>query len=187
MFNFNTFFMKKFKIFYLLVFFAIIFIANSCKKNEVITSSGNESNDDLKQNTATWISGGDGHSKWWLFNLTIKIGHLASDCGNSCVKIFGHLGHIDCRGFGHVCNHIAVARLIQDSGGVFMLVLEDPDAFGYDLDFQFPDRTLFITNPQNNTDLWLNIPEQTLLRDNNGIPFVIQDIWFSEEPELENP
>jgi hypothetical protein len=185
MFNFNTFIMKKFNLFYLLTFIAIIFIVSSCSKSEVITSSGTENTENLKENTATWISSSDGQSKWWFFKLSIKIGHLVTDCNNSCIMIMGELGHADCMGYGRVCNRTANAMLVQD-GSSFSLVLEDPEAFGYDLNFQFPDRTLFITNPQNNTDLWLNIPEQTLLRDHNGVSFMIQNIWFSEEPELEN-
>jgi hypothetical protein len=189
MFNFNTFIMKKIKIFWFLVLGALIFFAFSCSKNEVINSTDlfldNENNDKMKQNEATWISSSEELSKWWFLKITIKIGHTPADCGNKCVKIFGELGHIDCRGFGNVCTRIANAKLIQD-GGILKLVLEESDALCDDLDFLLPDRTLYITNPLNNTDLWLNIPEQVLLRDNNGVPFEILDIWFSEEPELEN-
>jgi len=184
--------MKKF-IFYLAVMFAIVFFASSCNKNDVITSSGlltnNESNDEPKQNVATWISSNENHAKFWYMKISISIGHNASDCGNKCVKLLGEQGHADCRGFGNICSKIVDVGVEYSSGqngeGI-ILTLFDTDVFGETLDFDFPERTFFITNPQNNTDLWLNIPEQLLLRDSIGLPFVIRDIWFSEEPELEN-
>jgi len=180
--------MKNTKFFPFLVLFAILLVAFSCNKREVITSSNLSSDDEIvnpKQNEATWIISSDGQSKGMGLQLAFFIGHTAVQCGNSCVKIFGQLGHIDCRGFGNVCNHIASVKLV-DGGGALKLVFDDPDDLGDDLDFLFPDRTLQITNPQNNKDFWLNIPEQVLLRENNNVPFEILDIWFSEEPELEN-
>jgi hypothetical protein len=180
--------MKKIKNFHFLVLIAVLFIAFSCKKNEVIISSLfslSENDDEIIQNEVTWLPSNDNRGWFGWLILKFTIWHTAADCGNKCVKIFGEQGHIDCRGFGNVCNHTAIAYLIQN-GDVLKLVFENPDALGEDLDFLLPDRTLRVTNPINSTNLWLNIPEQLLLRDNNGIPFEILDIWFSEEPELEN-
>jgi len=174
----------------LLVMFAIVLIAISCNKSEVVTSTTkNEGNDYPKQNYATWISSSENQSKFWYLKIAITIGHNASDCGNKCVKIFGEQGHIDCRGFGNVCTKIVdvgVQFSMGQNGEDIMLILNDTDVFGETLVYDFPDRTFFITNPLNNKDLWLNVPEQLLLRDSIGLPFVIRDIWFSEEPELEN-
>ena len=181
--------MKKITFFHLFVLFAIVLIALSCNKSEVPIPFDsfleNENNDDLRQNEATWATSSEENTKFWFLKIKISIGHTPADCGNKCVKILGELGHIDCRGFGNVCNHIVNARVIQSDGNL-KLVLENPEDLGMDLDFLLPDRTLFITNPLNNADLWLNIPEQVLWRDNHGVPFEILDIWFSEEPELEN-
>jgi len=179
--------MKNKKLIPFSVLFAIVLIAFSCNKREITSSdlSSEDDNNEQKQNVATWITSNEGQSKAMGLQISFLIGHTAAQCGNSCVKIFGQLGHIDCRGFGYICNHIASVRLVDD-GGVLKLVFDDPDDLGDDLDFLFPDRTLQITNPQNNKDFWLNIPEQLLLRNSNNIPFEILDIWFSEEPELEN-
>jgi len=189
MFNFNTIIMKKFNLFNFLLLFAIFIITFSCNKNDTKISStvvsDNEGNDNFRENEATWITSGEANSKWWLLKIVMRIGHTIDQCGGKCVKIFGELGHIDCRGYGNVCNHVVIAQLVQSTGGL-MLVLEDPDSFGDDLDFFLPDRTFYITNPLNNSDLWLNIPEQVLTRTNSELPFEILDIWFSEEPELEN-
>jgi len=181
--------MKKFNFYYLIAMFAIVLFACSCNKSDLITSSDlsdNESNNDSKQNAATWFSSGENGSKFWFLKINIKVGHTIEQCGGDCVKMFGEKGHIDCRGFGNVCNHIVDAQVIQTSGGGIILALVNNNSFGDDLDFLIPDRSLYIINPLNNTDLWLNIPEQVLLRDDNGVPFEILDVWFSEEPELEN-
>jgi len=180
--------MKKTNFFPFLVLFAILLVAFSCNKREVITSSNLSLDDEKinpKQNEATWITSNDSQSKGMYLQIAFFIGHTSVQCGNKCVKIFGEQGHIDCRGFGNVCNHVTTVRLVDDSG-VLKLVFDDPNDLGYDLDFLFPDRTLQITNPQNNKDFWLNIPEQILTRDNVSVPFEIIDVWFSEEPELEN-
>jgi hypothetical protein len=180
--------MKKINLFYLLILLAIVLIAFSCNKNDVISSSGllsnNESNDDPKSNEFTWVTSGENHSKFLYGKIQISVGHNASDCGNKCVKILGEQGHVDCRGYGNVCSRIVDVQFAYNNG--VSLILVDTAAFGDDLDYLIPDRTLFISNPQNNTDFWLNIPEQLLVRNSTGVPFVIYDVWFSEEPELEN-
>jgi hypothetical protein len=103
------------------------------------------------------------------------------------VKIFGVWTHLDCRGYGDVCRLIEKGRLTFDEEtNEFIFTFLNADALGDDLDFPFPDRSFHITNPLNNEDLWLNAPEQILERICDTLPFVIHDIWFSEEQELEN-
>jgi len=179
--------MKKHQFFCFMVTFVFTFIIFSCSKNEIASSSDSfpdTENDDPKRNEATWVS--SNHSKDLGFRIKIFIGHTVSECGNKCVKIFGEYGHIDCRGFGNVCNYTFSAQL-SNQGGTPMLIISDPDTFGEFLDFHFPDRSLFITNPQNSNELWLNIPEQLLVKEGEEGTFVIHNIWFSEEAELENP
>jgi len=181
--------MKKFKFLRCFVVIILVFFTVSCKKNEVVTDSNqnfdNQSDGIIKQNEATWITTSDCRGLLGWLKIKFSVGHTVDQCGNGCVMVFGQLGHIDCRGFGYVCNHTAKVAVVE-SGGVIKLVFDDPEDLGEELEFLFPDRTLCITNPQNNTGLWLNIPEQILTRDNINVPFEILDIWFSEEPELEN-
>jgi|GEM_PF-2194560 len=177
--------MKKLQFSGFMVILVFTFIFFSCSKSEIVSSSdplSNNENDDLKRNEATWIS--LDHSKGLQIKIKISVGHTVGDCGNKCVKVFGEYGHIDCRGFGNVCNHTITAQLVN--GGT-TLILTDPDVFGAFLDFDFPDRSLFITNPQNSDELWLNIPEQLLIKDDEEDVFIIHNIWFSEEAELDNP
>lgn len=180
--------MKK-ACYYFFILSAIALIAFACNKSENVISSelisNHENDDDLKTNEATWIYSHD-DSKFLYLKMQISIGHTSNQCGNKCVKIFGQPGHIDCRGFGNVCSKIVDVHYSMEPNGDLRLILCDTAVFGESLDMLLPDRTLFITNPQNNNELWLNIPEQLLIRDSESVPFVIHDIWFSENPELEN-
>jgi len=182
--------MKKNQNLYFLVMLMLTFIIFSCNKSEIISSTNplpNDGLDDSKRNEATWISNDIDGSKGWLIKLKIFIGHTEDQCGGKCIKFFGQCGHMDCRGIGNTCSNVVKVMLYVGEGGIeSMLILTEPDAFGNDLEFQFPDRSLFITNPQNSEELWLNIPEQILVRTSSEEPFVLYDIWFSEESELDN-
>jgi len=165
---------------------AIIFIF-SCNKNEVpsIHEFSENMENDVKQNEATWISLGPEKALGLNFNLLV--GHSVQQCGGKCIKFFGEYGHIDCRGFGNACSHVVNAYYsVGDSLDSMALTLIEVDLFGTDLEYPLPDRSFHISNPQNNTDIWLNIPEQVLQRSNAGEVFVIHNIWFSEEQEIEN-
>jgi hypothetical protein len=100
----------------------------------------------------------------------------------------GQWYHVDCRGFGNTCHLIEKGMLtLDEETNEFYFTFLDIEALGEDLDYPFPDRSFLITNPLNDTDLWLNMPEQILQRICDSLPFVIHDIWFSEEQELQNP
>jgi len=173
--------MKKFKNFSFFLFFS--FIVFSCNKKEIISPF--DLNNDPKLNEASWIFGGEYSKGSWL-NLKFFIGHTAEQCGNKCLMIFGQNYHADCRGFGNICNYNFSAEIFEYLYNEFILVLWDIDELEELEIFSLPDRSLYITNPQNNSDLWLNIPEQILVKDSTLMQFVIQNIWFSDEPELEN-
>jgi hypothetical protein len=166
----------------------VTLICFSCNKNDVDTPPGiatHPESNEQKRNEATWIK--DESKATWLMRLLFFTGHSIEVCGGQCVKILGEFGHIDCRGFGDACSNVTRAHLSMDESGNYTLILEDPDIFGEYLEFDFPSRSLFITNPQNATELWLNIQEQLLVRENFELSFKIQDVWFSEDPELDNP
>jgi len=180
--------MKKITIINLLLIFLFSLFVFSCKKideNSLPDFNPDNENNYLKRNEATWISSNNSSKGFWL-NLKIYVGHTAEQCGGRCVKLFGKPMHIDCRGIGHICERLITVELQTNENNELMLILSDEDIFAeYDI-FPFPDRSLCITNPQNNDDLWLNIPEQILLKDSTFLKVIIENIWFSEEPELEN-
>ena len=163
-------------------FFAAICF--SCNKLDVITPPEISDNDNQKRNEATWIF--DNNSKGWFLKLLYFSGHDISQCGGKCIKAFGDYGHIDCRGFGDACANAVRAIISSNGDGFYTITFEDAEEFGDDLEYLFPDRSFFITNPQNPEELWLNIQEQLLLRDSLNHPFIVYDAWFSEEQELEN-
>jgi len=167
--------------------FMLAFVCFSCKKNDIFSPSELPF-DNLKQNEATWINPTPTKGlNEWLLKLKIFLGHTADQCGDKCIYIFGIYGHADCRGFGNICEKRAEAKLSLDTiTGEYTLVILDVDVFGNDLDYPFPDRSFIITNPQNNVEHWLNVPEQVLLRANDQLPFIIDSVWFSEYQELDN-
>jgi len=177
--------MKKIKISFFLLVLVLAFIVFSCTKNEsVLPPDINPEANDVKRSEATWIASGDRSNAPW-FKLKFFLGHTAEQCGGKCMMIFGQNYHVDCRGIGYICEYDPKARIIEGENDRWTLILMDEvELMG--LDFAFPDRSLFITNPQNNYDRWLNIPEQILMFDTNLMQVIIQDAWFSEEQELEN-
>ena len=181
--------MKNFKISKLLMVAVLAATFFSCNKNaETSLSDWNNSTerDHLKQNEATWIYSHDA-SKGLFFKLKFFLGHTAAQCGNRCVTFLGESFHIDCRGFGNNCVQNISAKVIEDPlTGELQLIFMDDEIFDEFEIFPFPDRCFFITNPQNNLELWLNIPEQLLSKDSIVTEIVIQNAWFSEEPELDN-
>jgi len=188
MFNLNTLFMKKSLFICVTAFFSCAVILLSCKKNESSSLTSLLKNDEdcnLHQNEATWIYSGD--SKRPKIFWRVFVGHSLSDCGGKCIKLLGEWGHVDCVGYGETCKKSAYASIEPGAeGDDFTLILEDADVLGIFLEYPFPDRALKITNPQNNTDLWLNIPEQYLHRESEKDFFILYNAWFSETAELEN-
>jgi hypothetical protein len=182
--------MKKNQFLWVLAMIMIALCFSSCKKTDFIPSSNLPAiveSDETKQNEATWLNPENTKFWSWLLKLKISLGHTADQCGNHCVYMLGEWMHLDCRGMGNVCKNVVKGMLtLDEETNEYYFTFLDADALGDDLDFLFPDRSFHITNPLNNKDLWLNAPEQILQRICDSIPFVIHDIWFSEEQELEN-
>jgi len=180
--------MKKNQFFSFITLLLVGIFIFSCNKSEEIASKesfSNTENDNLIRNEATWIS--IGPEKDMGFSFRLFVGHTKEECGGSCISFFGQSGHVDCRGFGTNCQYKATAFCsVGQNPDNSALTLIELDVFGTDLEYPIPDRSFYITNPQNNTDLWLNLPSQLLVRTNSDEPFVIYNIWFSEEQELEN-
>lgn len=181
--------MKKIQFSSLLVVIVYTAIFFGCNKSDQV-SSELFNKDNQKQNEVTWFDPVENNVKgwaWWV-KLRIFIGHTSADCGNSCMKVFGEYTHVDCRGYGSVCEALRDAIIAEgDNPGEYTLTFVDNDALCEDLEYQFPDRSLFVTNPQRSNELWMNIPEQKLIRTNVDEPFILKLIWFSELQELENP
>jgi len=179
--------MKKIQFLYFAVISMLFFIAFSCNKSDLVFVPLETNNNDTKRNEATWETSQD-NAKGWLAKLKIYIGHTADQCGGKCMKIFGEYLHLDCRGYGNVCNmnSKSILSIGENEEELILTIIDEDIFFGESLEFSFPDRSLYITNPQNSTDLWLNIPEQLLVRENADEDFIIHNVWFSENQELEN-
>ena len=181
--------MKKMKKLGFIAAFSFAIVSFSCTKHDTILPSNSLANDEtshLKRNEATIIFREGSRGPW--YDLRFAVGHTAQQCGGKCIKLFGEYTHVNCVGFGNVCNYRVIVSVDEDGtiSGNFKLTTSDVNALGSSLIFPFPDRSLMITNPQNNTDLWLNIPEQVLQRNNENESFIFHDAWFSENAELVN-
>jgi hypothetical protein len=185
MFNFNTFYMKNLLISSFLAVLILACIFWACDKKEVLSTLDSDTYD-MKRNEATWVHLYD-NSKGAFMELHIWVGHTAEQCGNSCIKIFGVPGHADCRSFGNICNYRMRVEVIEDllNDELSLLIIDDGGLGEFDV-FPFPDRSFHITNPLNNMDFWLNVPEQLLAKDSATMEVMIYDVWFSEDQELEN-
>jgi len=178
--------MKKIKKSYFLFVFVLVSIFISCNKSEETSPSNtNTEISNAKQNETTWILGSD-HSKGFWMLLKFQVGHTASQCGNSCLKLYGESYHADCRGFGNICNKTTKVMVSENIYNELMLIIMEEEGLEEFEIFAFPDRSLYITNPQNSSEQWLNIPEQILSMDSTLMQIIIQNIWFSEEAEFEN-
>jgi len=178
--------MKKIQFSYLLVAFMFTTTFFACNKSEVKSKDFPEI-ENQKRNEATWIPE-EKAKKGFMAWIKIYIGHTAEQCGGTCVKIFWEYMHLNCRGFGNICEQLKKVYIEEsDIPGEYLLTFEERDALCEELEFQFPDRSLYITNPLRNNELWMNIPEQIAVRSDVNEPFTLYNVWFSEEQELENP
>ena len=120
--------------------------------------------------------------------ITLRVGHQASECNNSCVKVGDHYTHVKCQGRGNACPVIIKigGNNSQQKTPVFDGVVDslwEPTHEDY---YPLPARSIIVLYDSNNEISYLNIPEQTLLRDSLTHLFTITGLFFSEDPEYTN-
>ena len=157
----------------ILISFSVLCFA--CSKNE-----NGETTESLLSNTAKLISdtkGGD------VYELGFTVGHSGEGCPG-CVAGGGTHTHVNCQGPGNACRLGSAMSVSSNSkDGIYLGVIEDPDALT-DGDFFFmPDRSLYIIGSSGE---FLNIPEQIVFRDEKTGEFVFYDIFFSDYQAFEN-
>lgn len=161
--------MKKF-FFYL---FCFIFILG-CSKKEVINLSHSSDG-----NTIELISDGKGMS----YIGKMQMGHSANGC-NGCAVINGTKVHLACTGYGTECSsNVAFTLTATREHNDYYATVLNPDEFtDYDV-FLMPERSLYIVGSNGE---FLNIPEQTVYKDEETGTFIFYDIFFSEGQMFEN-
>ncbi len=120
--------------------------------------------------------------------ITFTVGHDAGDCDNSCCRIWDQQTHIPCQGSGNDCLvtiKIGGKKSMQKSPAFEAEVdsLWEPTTSDY---YPVPARTLVILDAPEGFPSYLNIPEQTLLRDSLTDKFTFTGLFFSETAAYSN-
>lgn len=123
-------------------------------------------------------------SKDASYLLTMRIGHLITDCGGGCITINGKNYHADCMGIGHVCLNSAAVTLDQ-VGSVVTATTTDTFGLTNQDFFNMPARSLNYTDESNNR-IYLNIPAQLVYRDEETQQFTFTGLSFSDGPVYTN-
>lgn len=119
--------------------------------------------------------------------ITYRVGHTASECNNSCVIINGEPSHIDCQGRGNACLITIVIWPIggQPKSPSFNAVVDTVLDLTTEDFFLMPDRSLTVIGHADST-VYLNIPEQFLIRDSVTQQFTLKGLYFSDEAVYSN-
>jgi hypothetical protein len=126
------------------------------------------------------------------YALASHAGHKASDCGGNCTAVNGIKRHVDCQGFGNVCNLKASINISKnmpyDMTDIYYTAqgINDFEPIE-DSSFNMPARSLYIKDDAFKKGyIYLNIPEQILHRDAASNQFIYNDITFTEDALFEN-
>ena len=165
-------------------------LATSCMKDSK-TPVTNEKNV-IKTSTALMLNQFKSTSYSGSYVLSSSIGHKSSECGGKCRNINGTWGHADCQGFGNVCS-LRVSIYINKE------LPENPKDFNYigigindyepteESTFNMPARSFYLIDEKlENGFIWINIPEQQLIRDEETNQFIYKDITFTSVALFEN-
>lgn len=120
------------------------------------------------------------------YEVKVKVGHSGENCPG-CIYRNGKLCHIDCQGFGTYCNPTATVKVEGGGKGPVyqMITINAYDLTDQDT-FFFPNRSLLILDTTNVQEIWLNIPEQELIRDYIQGNFVFQNVTYDNTPLFQN-
>ena len=181
--------MKTIKMFFAILCIAIIFIS-SCQKDKTLVSSNAKK---IKSNSTAIKLGGLKTSGFvGTYMLSSLIGHSISECHGKCIYFNGTYYHANCQGYGNTCNittHISITKANpnNDSDPYYIGICDNNDEPSSDSIFNMPARSFYIENTEyENGYIWLNIPEQILLRDEFTHKFNYNYITFTTEQVYEN-
>ncbi|MDL2239139.1 hypothetical protein LJC69_01100 [Bacteroidales bacterium OttesenSCG-928-K22] len=171
---------------FLLVLLTSIFIF-SCEKNERKYSVYDLSQQNNYENTATPIIdnvksqevGLEGSYQW-----KVRTGHPAANCPG-CVTSEGGTFHIDCMGYGSDCSATASMVLSFFANAQFKAITMEKYELTSDDLFFMPARSLYV-GIDGDKEIWLNVPEQLVTRDQITEQFEFEGLFFTDYPVYEN-
>lgn len=114
-----------------------------------------------------------------VISCSLKVGHDAKDCNNSCLVVNGHRIHIDCQGAVRKCIVRVSLQLETISDNHYTattidtLELTDQDVFN------MPARSMCVEPDVNGKSIWLNIPAQLVIRDSVTRQFTLTGLNYT--------
>jgi len=147
------------------------------------SSCTEERNDQNFENPNRMIEISSDGNKGMQYWFSFQVGHLSSDCKNSCIMIGGVTMHKNCMGYGHVCNRTASVFLQQIGTSIVAMTT---DTFGLTSEdfFNMPARSL--STPTIGPEHYLNIPAQVIYRDSAKQQFSFTGLAYSAKPWYNN-
>lgn len=121
--------------------------------------------------------------------IRFRVGHSASECDHSCNRTWTDAtSHVNCQGGGNACSvemKIGKSSTNQKTPTFDAVVDSLWEPTSGDL-YAVPSRSLVVLDTPEGAPSYLNIPEQTLLRDSITNRFTFTGLFFSYEPEYSN-
>lgn len=121
--------------------------------------------------------------------IRLRVGHNASECDHSCYTAMANQNmHVNCQGRGNACPvviKIGGDKPTQKSPAFDAEIdsLWEPTSADY---YPLPARSLVVLDTPGDAPAYLNIPEQTLLRDSLTGRFTLSGLFFSETAAYSN-
>lgn len=181
--------MKKSSVIFVMICLIGLWLVSCVKENDGINTNVKQTD---KSATAQLLKRLKTNSFAGTYLLAAKVGHKSSVCNNSCICVNGKRVHLNCQGYGSECSlraSVNVSKVIpDDNSDIYYTAMGINDYEPIeDSTFNMPARSFYIEDENlENGFVWLNIPEQVLLRDDETNLFVYKDITFTAEPLFEN-
>ena len=147
------------------------------------SSCTEERNDQNFENPNRMIEMPSDGNKGMQYLFSFQVGHLSSDCKNSCIMIGGVTMHKDCMGYGHVCNRTA-SVFLQQIGTSIVATTTDTVGLTNEDFFNMPARSL--STGEGGSTAYLNIPAQLVERDTTTLQFTFTGLFYTDKPAYNN-
>ena len=158
-----------------LLLFALFMLFMSCQKSQ----------SEIKQQTSTVGTVTNFSKSMVSYLITFQSGHSGKGCPG-CVLDHGKWIHIDCQGYGNLCELQSQITLTQVDENLFSATTTDStELTDADL-FNMPARSLFVELDKNKKEVWLNIPAQLVYRDSSTRQFTLNGLYYSDRAAYRN-
>ena len=160
-----------------LLLFAISLFIMSCNKQETADAIQPDLMSQKHDNLAIPLDV-NAKSLGGSYSWIVRIGHPGASC-SGCVVIGGNLMHLNCKGAGNDCVAQGVMILSPLPNGQYQATTTNQYDLTDDDLFLMPDRSLYV-GMNGSKEIWLNISEQLIERDDVSGRFVFDSLFFTD-------